>query len=58
MMKFFKNIKSFFPKNSEETKKITLKCSKLNGPAFISLKTDKKLNDWQNFMYNYLRYKQ
>ena len=46
MMKFFKNIKSFFPKNSEETKKITLKCSKLNGPAFISLKTDKKLNDW------------
>ena len=33
-------------KNSEETKKATLKCSKVNGPTFISLKTDKMLNNW------------
>lgn len=46
MMTLFKNIKSFFPKNSEEAHKVTLKCSKLNGPTFISLKTDKKLNNW------------
>jgi len=46
MMTLFKNIKSFLPKNSEETKKVTLKCSKINGPTFISLKTDKELNNW------------
>ena len=46
MMKLFKNIKSFFPKNREETKKIILKSSKVNGPVFISLKTDKTLNNW------------
>jgi len=45
-MKLFKNIKSFFPKNSDETKKATLRCSKVKGPTFISLKTDKMLKNW------------
>ncbi len=40
MMKLFKNIYSFFPKNSKETKSIALKCSKNNKPCFISLKSD------------------
>jgi transketolase len=46
MMKLFKNVKSFFPSNSNQTKKFTLKCSKINGPTFISLKTDKLINNW------------
>ena len=41
-MKVFKNIKTFFPKNSEQTKKLILKCHKIKGPTFVSLKTDKK----------------
>jgi len=44
MMKLFKNIKSYFPNNSEDTKKAVLKCFKSKGPTFISLKTDKNLN--------------
>ena len=43
MMKLFKNIKSFFPKNSDETEKFTKMCWKLNTPTFISLKADKKI---------------
>ena len=46
MMRLFKNVKSFFPSNSNQTKKFTLKCSKINGPTFISLKTDKLINKW------------
>ena len=46
LMRLFKNIKSFFPKNTDETKKITFKCSKINGPTFISLKTDKNRKAW------------
>tara|TARA_A100000164_G_C21862049_1_gene750615 strand:+ start:354 stop:845 length:492 start_codon:yes stop_codon:yes gene_type:complete len=42
-MKIFKNIKAFFPKNSEQTKILTQKCYKIKGPTFISLKTDKKI---------------
>ena len=38
LMKLFKNIKSFFPKDSIETEKATYKCYKKNGPTFISLK--------------------
>jgi len=41
-MKVFKNIKTFFPKNSEQTKKLILKCHKIKGPTFVSLKTDKQ----------------
>ena len=44
MMKLFNNIKSYFPKNSQDTKSIVKKCYKLYGPTFISLKTDKTLN--------------
>ena len=44
MMKLFKNIKSFFPKNSKETEKVVLKSYKIKGPTFISLKIDKKIN--------------
>ena len=43
-MKVFKNIKSFFPKNSEQTKKLILKCHKIKGPTFVSLKTDKQIS--------------
>ena len=44
--KIAKTVLSFFPKNSDETKKATLRCSKIKGPTFISLKTDKMLNNW------------
>ena len=40
LMNLFKNIKSFFPKNSYETKILTKKCQKLKSPCFISLKSD------------------
>lgn len=43
LSQLFKNIKSYFPKNSVETEKIVLKCHKNKGPNFISLKTDKTL---------------
>ena len=45
-MGLFKNIKSFYPKDSQETIKFTLKCYKKNGPTFMSLKTDTKKNIW------------
>ena len=43
LMSLFKNIKSYFPKDSNETEKITLKCHKQKGPTFISLKSDHKI---------------
>ena len=43
-MSLFKNIKSYFPKDSAETKKNIFECYKKKGPTFISLKTDKKIN--------------
>ena len=39
----FKNIKSYFPKNSKETEKFSLKSYQNKGPNFISLKTDKTI---------------
>ena len=39
-----KNIKSFFPKDSNETEKFVIKTHKIKGPTFLSLKTDKNLN--------------
>ena len=42
-MNHFKNIKSYFPQNSKETKKFFHKCYNQNGPCFISLKTDKTI---------------
>ena len=43
LSKLFKNIKSFFPKNSFETEKFILKSYKTKGPTFISLKVDNKI---------------
>jgi len=43
--KLFKNIKSFFPKDSNETEKNILSCYKNKGPNFISLKSD-NTNKW------------
>lgn len=40
MMSLFKNIKSFFPKNGDETEKFVYEAYKNNEPAFISLKSD------------------
>tara|TARA_B100000575_G_C22982528_1_gene566847 strand:- start:358 stop:849 length:492 start_codon:yes stop_codon:yes gene_type:complete len=44
LMSLFNNIKSYFPKDSNETKQSVLKCYKFKGPSFISLKADHKLN--------------
>ena len=41
LMKLFQNIKSYFPKNSQETEKFFWKMYNYNGPAFMSLKKDK-----------------
>ena len=46
MMKLFSNIKSFFPVDSKETKKVVKKCYKINGPTFISLKANKFIKKW------------
>ena len=43
IMSLFKNITSYFPKNSFETEKAVSDCHKKNGPNFISLKTDKEI---------------
>ena len=43
-MSLFKNIKSFYPKNSKQTKKIVQNCYKIKGPTFVSLKSDAGLN--------------
>ena len=43
--KLFKNIKSYFPKDTIETEKKILKCYKNKGPNFISLKSDNS-NKW------------
>ena len=45
-MKLFKNIKSFFPKNSKDTERYTNICNRVKGPTFISLKTDKYITKW------------
>ena len=43
LMSLFKNIKSYFPKDSSQTEKFVLTAYRKKGPSFISLKTDKKL---------------
>ena len=40
MMKLFKNIQSFFPKDGLETKNMIYAAYKSQGPSFISLKSD------------------
>jgi transketolase len=44
LMSLFKNIKSYFPKDGNETEKAVFKSYKNKGPNFISLKTDKKIS--------------
>ena len=44
--KLFKNIKSYFPKDSLETEKYIIDCYKNKGPNFVSLKSDKS-NIWK-----------
>lgn len=46
LMSLFKNIKSFYPKDSNETELFTKKSYKTNGPTFISLKSDKTKKSW------------
>ena len=43
LMKLFKNIVSYFPKDSEETRKALIDSYNSNKPVFISLKKDKSL---------------
>ena len=44
MMRLFTNIISFFPKDGEETEKMTIQAYEKNGPTFISLKSDPSLS--------------
>ena len=46
LMKLFKNIESFFPKNSDETESAVYKSYKKDGPTFISLKSDSISKNW------------
>ena len=42
-MNKFDNIKSYFPRNSNETRKALIDSYNYIGPSFISLKKDKKI---------------
>ena len=44
LMKLFNNVSSFFPKNGDDTEKMSYKAYEKNGPAFISLKSDSTLS--------------
>ena len=44
LMQAFKNITSYFPKNGDETQKVTYQAYEKKGPAFISLKSDPNLS--------------
>ena len=44
MMRLFKNIKSYFPKDGRETNLVVKQAYKRRGPVFISLKNDPKIN--------------
>ena len=44
LMQLFSNITSFFPRDGDETQSMMYDAYKKNGPTFISLKTDPKLN--------------
>jgi hypothetical protein len=43
-MRLFKNIESFFPKDGDETEKNIIQAYKMQGPSFISLKSDPMLS--------------
>ena len=44
LMQLFRNITSYFPKNGDETQKVTYQAYEKKGPAFISLKGDPDLS--------------
>ena len=44
MMKLFNNIESFFPSDGDETEKNIIQAYKMQGPSFISLKSDPMLS--------------
>mgnify|MGYP006179429805 CR=1 FL=1 len=44
LMKLFKNISSFFPKNGNQTETMIHDAYSINGPAFLSLKSDPLLS--------------
>ena len=44
LMQLFRNITSYFPKNGDETQKVTYQAYEKKGPAFISLKSDPNLS--------------
>ena len=44
LTQLFKNITSYFPKNGDETQKVTYQAYEKKGPAFISLKSDPNLS--------------
>ena len=44
LVQLFKNITSYFPKNGDETQKVTYQAYEKKGPAFISLKSDPSLS--------------
>ena len=44
MMKLFHNVTSFFPEDGEETRDMVSKAYQIEGPAFISLKSDPNLS--------------
>jgi len=46
LMSLFKNIKSYFPKNGDETEEVVFKSYRNKGPNFISLKADKSIKNW------------
>jgi hypothetical protein len=43
-MRLFKNIESFFPKDGDETEKNIIQAHEIQGPSFISLKSDPMLS--------------
>ena len=43
LMKLFKSIKSFFPKDSDQTESFIHECYKTDGPTFMNLKSDKTI---------------
>ena len=44
LMKLFNNISSFFPRDGDETEKMTFEAYEKSGPVFISLKSDPRLS--------------
>jgi len=44
MMKLFHNITSFFPEDGKETREMVSEAYQIDGPAFISLKSDPNLS--------------